>query len=287
MDGGGFDSGRDANPPVDAPPGPDTGRDTGPRDSGVPPVDAFVPPPDSCVPAGESCNGMDDDCNGLIDDGLTRSCSTACGSGMETCAGGAWGACSARMPAVEVCNNVDDDCNGVVDGISRSCTGACGPGTQLCTDGEWKTCMSAATEVCNAVDDDCDGMIDEAGCPCPVVEWGGHTYQFCSATASWTSADSACRGGTRYDLVTISSSAENDFVQRETRSRSTFDWWIGLYQPGGSGPWSWSSGSSSSHRNWGPSEPNDTGDCARISPTDGRWYDWYCSSGYRYVCEGQ
>ncbi len=42
----------------------------------------------------ETCNNRDDDCDGIVD-GLTRSCTNACGSGQETCTRGVWGGCTA------------------------------------------------------------------------------------------------------------------------------------------------------------------------------------------------
>ena len=42
--------------------------------------------------------------NGMIDDGLSRPCSTTCGSGREVCAAGAWGACAEQvLPSAERC----------------------------------------------------------------------------------------------------------------------------------------------------------------------------------------
>ncbi|MDI7269421.1 MAG: MopE-related protein, partial [Myxococcota bacterium] len=71
----------------------------------------------ACVPAAETCNGRDDDCDGATDESLSRPCSTACGAGVETCAGGAWTGCTARVPAAEeLCDGVvDDDCDGLTD----------------------------------------------------------------------------------------------------------------------------------------------------------------------------
>ncbi|GMU61082.1 MAG: hypothetical protein AMXMBFR34_28450 [Myxococcaceae bacterium] len=52
--------------------------------------------------ARETCNARDDDCDGTVD-AITRSCDNACGPGMETCAGGLWGQCTAP-PIVTVTN---------------------------------------------------------------------------------------------------------------------------------------------------------------------------------------
>ena len=114
--------------------------------------------------ATETCNNVDDDCDGLTDETLTRACSTACGSGTETCAAGVWGGCTAPTPQPEVCNNVDDDCDGSTDeGLTRTCTTICGSGTETCSAGLWVGCTARTPtpETCNAVDDDCDGSTDE------------------------------------------------------------------------------------------------------------------------------
>jgi hypothetical protein len=79
----------------------------------------------ACTPSPEMCNGRDDDCDGAVDEGLTRPCYTGpagtagrglCREGMQTCSGGAWGACTGQtLPATEQCNRSDDDCDGTVD----------------------------------------------------------------------------------------------------------------------------------------------------------------------------
>lgn len=79
----------------------------------------------ACVPSPESCNNRDDDCDGRVDDGLSRSCYTGpagtsgrgvCRAGTQTCAAGAWRACTGQtLPRAEACNRADDDCDGRVD----------------------------------------------------------------------------------------------------------------------------------------------------------------------------
>ncbi|MBI5535370.1 MAG: hypothetical protein HY898_21760 [Deltaproteobacteria bacterium] len=72
----------------------------------------------------ESCNGVDDDCNGVVDDGCechdgqVQDCTTACGSGTQSCAGGKWSDCDGPQPnqngncAVVITQNlsVNGDC---------------------------------------------------------------------------------------------------------------------------------------------------------------------------------
>lgn len=136
----------------------------------------------SCVPntapSAETCNGQDDDCDGYIDNNLgstsnntlTRTCTSACGNGTETCISGAFRNCTAPTPQAESCNNKDDDCDGKIDnikgktdGITQTCyQGRC-RGTRTCTAGSWSTCKpntAPTAETCNNADDDCDGYLD-------------------------------------------------------------------------------------------------------------------------------
>jgi hypothetical protein len=120
-----------------------------------------------CTAVPETCNGEDDDCDGVTDN-ISRPCTSACGTGIETCVAGSWGACTAEAAATEDCNGIDDDCDGLTDEDlgGESCgsnAGLCKTGTTRCIDGAW-VCdggTDVGDEVCDGLDNDCDGQVDE------------------------------------------------------------------------------------------------------------------------------
>ncbi|NOY94667.1 MAG: hypothetical protein GXP55_26110 [Deltaproteobacteria bacterium] len=274
-------------------------------------------------PSTEICDGVDNDCDRATADGaddprLLDPCDdldpdlcvddvTLCVAGVIVCRPG-------PTDAVEVCNGLDDDCDDVIDedavdaiGFSVDADGdghgdpagiitmACeAPSGQAnprddCDDTNGDI-YPGAPEVCNAIDDDCDGMRDEEGCPCDVLENGGHVYLFCAA-ANWTSARDTCTDN-GYQLVTIDGEAENSFVRSEASARGAGDVWIGYNDRGSNGSFVWQ-GPDSSYRNWSGGEPNNGGcpldigcheDCVELF-SDGRWNDQACDDSRFFVCE--
>jgi lectin-like protein/CARDB protein len=108
----------------------------------------------------------------------------------------------------------------------------------------------------------------------PVSEGGnGHVYEYVlQGGLSWTAARTAAEArnfnGWSSHLVSITSAAENTFVEA-LRNGGPLRAWIGLYDPDGTGPgsWAWTTGETTVYFNWAPGEPN--------NPTTEFWVEMF------------
>jgi hypothetical protein len=164
-------------------------------------------------PSAQQCNGLDDDCNGVTDEGCTclngatQPCYSgapatqhvgACHDGVQTCAGGQWGACVGEaLPGAETCDGLDNDCNGQVDeGLGTlSCgVGQCGRTVAACVNGQAQTCVPGApsVETCDGLDNDCDGVVDNGNPGAEQACSTGHLGVCAAGTTACVAGHLAC-----------------------------------------------------------------------------------------------
>ncbi|MBN2499054.1 MAG: hypothetical protein JXR96_30975, partial [Deltaproteobacteria bacterium] len=147
-----------------------------------------------------------------------------------------------------------------------------------------------ASETCNGIDDNCDGQADEAGCPCTVVYWHGHSYLICSSALDWSDAQAACQTY-GYELATIDCDEENEAIWAIiVETIGDIDAWHGFNDRRSEGRWRWASGWSVIYEHWISGQPDNWGmggeDCGGWSSGhDGEWNDRPCNETKAYICE--
>lgn len=142
------------------------------------------------------------------------------------------------------------------------------------------------------------------GCASRIHE--GRAYLFCNQERPWRAARESCLGA-RMDLLIVDDAAENEFA-RGIGAVS----WLGANDLANEGTFRWPTAGSADrpngaalmggYSNWLPDEPNNTRrcdgvplgggclgresdeDCVELN-TEGRWNDFECERGRRYVCE--
>jgi hypothetical protein len=205
------------------------------------------------LPAAETCDNKDNDCDAATDESLTLACYTGaaatrgvgeCRDGAQTCAAGAWGACSGQLlpAASESCDGKDNDCDATTDegnpGGGAACAvggkkGECANGTTQCTGGALacNQTIFPSSEICDNKDNDCDSSTDESltqACytgpvatrnvgvcsdgsqTCAAGAWGACSGQVLPGSEMCNTADDDCDGATDESLCKPTANAGPD-----------------------------------------------------------------------------
>jgi hypothetical protein len=223
-----------------------------------------------------------------------RSCEAACDADYGDCDENyATGCETPLLTTPSHCNGCGNDCSDLLPHAAQTtCTGGvCGV----------VTCESGFCNYDNVSSNGCErNTATEGPCSpdqnCVKQSTGGRDYFFCTNASTWQAARDKCRLMQRGDLVAISSSAENAFVQMHRTTNS----WIGARDAGIEGLWRWerngmpfwrglANGTAqlSQYENWSSAQPDDyqaAEDCAEMW-VDGMWNDERCTSTRGFVCE--
>ncbi|MBN2493611.1 MAG: hypothetical protein JXR96_03380 [Deltaproteobacteria bacterium] len=210
------------------------------------------------------------------------------------------GICGCGVPDTDVDADGTPDClDACPDDRDKTEPGICGcgvPDTDVDADGTLD-CLDCAprnaavhpeaTEICNGIDDDCNGQVDEAGCPCSVRSWRGHSYMLCQEALGWLEAQDACRAYV-YTLATIDSPEENEMLWAWIAELGGAETWHGFNDRDSEGDWLWEGGWSAVYINWEEYQPDGLygENCVHWwAGHDGRWNDRLCSVWFEYLCE--
>ncbi|RYZ05658.1 MAG: hypothetical protein EOO73_19405 [Myxococcales bacterium] len=133
-----------------------------------------------------------------------------------------------------------------------------------------------------------------SACAAGESELNGHCYFLTTTAQSFTAAKAACVArGSGWSVASVESAAENGFLSSIT---GTTEYWLGGTDSAVEGTFVWPSGAAfwsgglsgsapaGAYASWVSGEPNNTGDCMRIT-AGGPWRDASCTSSYRAVCE--
>jgi len=148
-----------------------------------------------------------------------------------------------------------------------------------------------AVEQCSGVDEDCSGIADDDGaCPsCATETDGERQYLLCEDELAWMDARAEC-SAVGYELVSIGSEDEDDFVDLYAGLLLLDEWWLGLNDRATEGTFVWASGEPVTYTDWLLLQPDDGAifgeDCVEMNVSVlAQWNDADCANHKGYICE--
>ena len=225
---------------------------------------------------------------------VDSTCDAECTSGYADCDEDYATGCETALDTTAVhCGMCGRNCSTLLAHVAQATclVGNCGIVT--CANG-WGDCDNNPANGCErntAVEGPCNPDTN-----CVKQTYGGHDYYFCSNASSWSAARARCQLQARGDLVAISSSGENTFLQGLRTSNA----WIGARDAGIESLWRWerngmtfwrgvANGSAQlgQYSNWKSGQPDNAAtndDCAEMN-SDGTWSDSDCGATRSFICE--
>jgi hypothetical protein len=157
----------------------------------------------------------------------------------------------------------------------------------LCGNGELNFEEQCDDDISNGPDNNCNSNCEINLPGCTAYTFDNNYYIYCVTDGiTWQDARSSCQDFGPFDLVTINSQSENNFLQSILSSEA----WIGINDLATAlttQVYVWSSGQFPVYTNWNPGEPNNPGieDCGEIY-TIGTWNNLICNSDLNsYICQ--
>lgn len=171
--------------------------------------------------------------------------------------------------------------------VSDARTGNDDDGDHFCMNGrldEGEECDDGNAIETDGCNNSCELNLDL----CSITRSDDSAYIICNFLVSWEGAREHCQSFGPFDLVTISSAAENTFLFDLIDSNEESSW-IGFNDIDSEGNFVWISGQPNSFTNWNMGEPNDADgeDCTELYTVvpGGVWNDAPCDSGHNFICE--
>ena len=142
----------------------------------------------------------------------------------------------------------------------------------------------------------CAAPLSAPASGCTQDSFGGHTYWFCTDTMTWADARTACTD-IGADLARPDGSAEDGWMQEQTRTLIAARTYIGGTDSSDEGQWLWADdsaqfwsgqidGEPKLYSNFAHDEPDESGDClAYRSARAYLWVDGTCNDSHAFICE--
>jgi hypothetical protein len=225
---------------------------------------------------------------------IDRNCDAACDATFGDCDEDYASGCETPLnTTASHCGACGKNCTAMLPHTATTSCSAATCAVVTCASG-WGNCDNLASNGCErntAVEGPCnpDGN-------CIKQTYATHDYYFCSNASAWSAARARCQMQTRGDLVAISSSGEDAFLQ----SLRTANAWIGARDTAIEGLWRWERNGVTFWRGtgggtvqlaqytrWASSQPDAASaaeDCAEML-SDGTWDDADCAGAHAFICE--